>query len=129
MREVLPTFKYGFDDETSFSLDQDSILQGPPKVVESSFNLEAQKHFGEVQKVFFEKLESVINERGLVVHDEITIFLHKLQDLYGIKTVENCAFFHLLRFDLDKAVTCDERLDLEDGIIEHFIRNNFQEIG
>lgn len=105
---------------------EDSLEPQAPEEIELAFNVAEFKHLNEVQTLFFDKLEEVIKEEGLEVHDRIAEFLAKLISKYGKETVSNCAFYYVLAMN-PSIPPKTERLDLEDDIMENFIQNGFRE--
>jgi len=106
---------------------EDSLEPQPPEEIELAFNAAEFKHLNEIQSLFFDKLEEVIKEDGLEVHDRIAEFLAKLISKYGKETVSNCAFYYVLA--MNPSIPPEtERLDLEDDVMENFIRNGFREV-
>lgn len=110
---------------------EDSLMPPPPEEIELSFNEAEFRHIRELRTLFFDKLDETIREEGLVVHDRIAEFLAKLISKYGKETVANCVFYHILAMNpsVDQLIPTEtERLDLEDDLMESFIRNGFREI-
>ena len=118
-------YKEYLDKKGDFGVE-DSLEQQPPEEIELSFNAAEFKHLSEVQSIFFDNLDETINKEGLVVHDRISQFLNKLISKYGRETVANCAFYHVLALN-SNIPSETERLDLEDDLIENFIKNGFRE--
>jgi hypothetical protein len=104
--------------------NQDSLLQ--IKTEETlDFDQEKFKLIAEKNQFFLEKLDDSIKEEGLQVHDRISSFLAELKDKYGQETISNCAFYYIL--SMRHPIPDTERLDLEDDLIERFIKNGFKE--
>jgi len=108
------------------SNDADSIHPRKPVETTLAFNKEDFILITEMSRFFFEKLDETIKEEGLKVHDRIADFLEQLKEKYGKETISNCAFYYIL--SMRHPMPADtERLDLEDGLIENFIKNGFKE--